>query len=647
MKKILTFFLLLFGLTSFGQLATINVGTAPNAGNGDPLRTAFIKANAAINVINVTRLYQFKSSLPTALNLKAPKLNASFTGTFSMPSPYFLNGTAVTVNGLELNILDGALVTYTELNKLVGIGTDTIATRAYARTFGGAMVALPDSDTYVNGYLSNYDGRFVDFTSSGQTQMDDKAPLVNANLTGTTNISKLQVGNSASNTKAEVDSVVIYNGKRYTFIGTDTIPDGLLNSQKVNLAGIIGNYATSVDTTYLHARIDSLVIQVNNQQTEIDALWIALNTLAGATDIQPPLFQSAEIGTFNDSIVVMIMNAGDIQQDSVPPITAFELTEDGTVFGLSSVSIGHDTVYITLDSTAIAGATYFLDYTKVHPYLQDSSANLTPNWVNKTVTNNIGFTAEYQTIYDAFTFKPTSLVANAQDVLVDSLTTYGSNYLSRMDVLLVPATSYNDGGEALMWWNDVDSTATNTTGTIWTALEGYTGDGLTDYINSYYNPDDSVNFGRNDGTVGIYLRSNIVEDDAYVFGSYQAGVGTVGFRPRKTGNLSAAWMNATTSLDGTNIITNSSGLFIVTRTLPSGAGASKVYQNGVQIDSETDASTGVPNSAMHILRRNGASSYSANQFSIFFVMDGVTDSEAAQLNRFFETYMDAIGKGVQ
>ena len=94
---------------------------------------------------------------------KAPINNATFTGTHTIPSPFTLGATSVTTNGAELNILDGALVNYQELNKLVGIGTDTIATRAYARLVGGAGT----TDTT---YLS--------------TRIDLKAPINNPNFTG-------------------------------------------------------------------------------------------------------------------------------------------------------------------------------------------------------------------------------------------------------------------------------------------------------------------------------------------------------------------------------------------------------------------------------------------------------------------------------
>jgi len=84
MKKLLTLLiLLLVGVTSYGQLDSVNIGTAANAGNGDPLRTAMIKLNAGINQQNYLNLHLL---LPA-----------------------------------EVAILDGALVSTTELNRLVGV----------------------------------------------------------------------------------------------------------------------------------------------------------------------------------------------------------------------------------------------------------------------------------------------------------------------------------------------------------------------------------------------------------------------------------------------------------------------------------------------------------------------------------------------
>ena len=58
MKKILILLILLIPFTLSAQLDTVNTGSAPDAGDGDPGRTAFTKVNVAIKTVdtNVLRL---------------------------------------------------------------------------------------------------------------------------------------------------------------------------------------------------------------------------------------------------------------------------------------------------------------------------------------------------------------------------------------------------------------------------------------------------------------------------------------------------------------------------------------------------------------------------------------------------------------
>lgn len=90
---ILTF--ILSAVICRGQaLDTVNVGAYNNDPNADKLRTSFIKTNKAIKEINRVQLYNLNSN--------------------------------------ELAILDGALVTTTELNRLVGV-TSSVQTQLNAR----------------------------------------------------------------------------------------------------------------------------------------------------------------------------------------------------------------------------------------------------------------------------------------------------------------------------------------------------------------------------------------------------------------------------------------------------------------------------------------------------------------------------------
>lgn len=124
MKKLL---LTIFGLVllSVGLMAQ-TITPVPPGGNWSTAR-GIINANDEVA----------SDSMAILQLQKAPLASPTFTGTVSLPATWRINGVTITSNGQELNVLDGALVTYQELNKLVGIGTDTIATRAYARSVGG------------------------------------------------------------------------------------------------------------------------------------------------------------------------------------------------------------------------------------------------------------------------------------------------------------------------------------------------------------------------------------------------------------------------------------------------------------------------------------------------------------------------------
>ena len=232
---------------------------------------------------------------------------------------------------------------------------------------------------------------------------------------GSTIVSDLSIGDSTSNTIAKFDSVAVFNGKLYAFVNGDTIGWGVLTADSEDITdhvimltdtthtngkhilytqwqvdSIFAGFTSGFDSVYIYAKVDSLINVVDEQQSHIDLLWAAIDSL-GLGDFHPPTFLSAEVGTFNDSILVVILNDTDVQQDSIPAVGAFTVKENGSAMGIEAIDIGNDTVYISLDTLAIEGYTYKVSYNKDfdYPQLQDSSENITPSWKNRTVTNNV------------------------------------------------------------------------------------------------------------------------------------------------------------------------------------------------------------------------------------------------------------------
>jgi hypothetical protein len=218
----------------------------------------------------------------------------------------------------------------------------------------------------------------------------------------------------------------------------------------------------------------------------------------------------------------------------------------------------------------------------------------------------------------------------------------GASVWDRMDLFYVLATK--DSVDSYINWVDpgvFNLTNPGTTTYDFVKYQGITGSG-DDYLSTNYDAaNDATNFTLNSGTVGAYSRTN-------VNGNYSP-LGIVnGNRIRI---LSRSGGNMSTYINSSNILTTATstalGLQLATRT------ASNVvenYINGASLGAGTGANNEIPAGDIYILsyNNNGTAAYFyPGQLSIVFMMNGVTDAEAAAINTIIETYMDAIGVGVQ
>lgn len=262
-----------------------------------------------------------------------------------------------------------------------------------------------------------------------------------------------------------------------------------------------------------------------------------------------------------------------------------------------------------------------------------------------TVTSPSPYCIEYQAVLAAMTTDPSNDIKDYQNTMVEALIAGG--YWARMDQLLIPATEVNTGGEALInWINPGTYDADNVDATAWTTLEGYTGDATDDYISTNFNPGDggSYNYTLDDAAIGLYLRTDLVEETGSVFGSYAGTNDRISLTPHLEDNQYLIRVNQPSSGSLAGIAGATTGLHVITRTA---SDAVSYYRNGGLVKTETDASSAIPNMELYVLRMNGAGVGSAHQFSIYFVMDGIDSTDAAALNTIFETYMDALGTGVE
>jgi hypothetical protein len=256
---------------------------------------------------------------------------------------------------------------------------------------------------------------------------------------------------------------------------------------------------------------------------------------------------------------------------------------------------------------------------------------------SKNRFEGVGYVSQYQTIYNAFTNKPSAADATKQNALVSSLVSGG--YWARIDVLYVLANHSSTGGEQRINWINPGTFnfQATTLDASWVQYEGLTGNG-TNYPDTYYNPStQATHLSKDSATLGVYIRTDS-NTDVYQIGAVD-GSNQLSFEARDTGNFYTR-INSSTALSASSA--SAVGFWLSTRT---GSTAVKCYKNGSSAGSSAAASTAVPNTTVTLFARSGGLVCS-NQVSIFMIMDGISDSDATNLTTIFETYMDAIGKGV-
>jgi hypothetical protein len=250
------------------------------------------------------------------------------------------------------------------------------------------------------------------------------------------------------------------------------------------------------------------------------------------------------------------------------------------------------------------------------------------------------YTDQYQTVLDAMTTHPTGDTLAWQNELVDSLVTFGgtTKYWNRMPWLYIFAVGTNGDNKALInWVNPGTFNAQLVNAPGWLKNSGYKSDGSTSYINTAWDPvADSSKYKRNNASIGIYVTVSAGLENSSVLGNAQNGI---------TPLYSTQWLTATINGNGPLASGQSArptGFFMVTRTART---LSTVYSNGVSRGTDASASNTLNSNDWRIL--HDWFNYSSRRVGIAFAGLSFTTKEVAQLNRFFERYMDHIGSGTQ
>ena len=188
---------------------------------------------------------------------------------------------------------------------------------------------------------------------------------------------------------------------------------------------------------------------------------------------------------------------------------------------------------------------------------------------------------------------------------------------------------------------------TNVSATSFTALEGFTSDGVADYLNTGWKPKShGVNFALNDCSYGVYSRSDIAEDGVSL-GSRKASVDDRTFLQLRTaGGLASCTINTDATILHTVFSGYSKGMYINCRTA---SNATVFYKNKRPFLTNANASSDRPDYDLALLALNTAGTialYSTKQLSIAFTGKAFTETQVGIITDACEAYMDSSNKGV-
>lgn len=384
-------------------------------------------------------------------------------------------------------------------------------------------------------------------------------------------------------------------------------------------------------TTPLQDDIDSINNVVQNIYTLLSGLGY---------DLVAPSLDSIVLGGLGPSDYIFRLYFNEqLNQDSVPSHLDFTVTENGNAFDLSSSGVSNNMVTVS-GATPAYGNTYLLSYAKGDTAIQDTAGNKVANWTGHTVVNRLPapepFCDEYQAVYDLMAVKPGLDTAVIQNIIVRSLV--DSGYWERMDWFYWLAQK--DSTASLLNWENPGAFSLTKSGVpTWTKYEGWTGDGVDAFLSTNWDAaTNAINFKQDSATIGVYVLSETSVTVPAI------GTTTTASYCMIEPLYNTSWLSA--FINGGQILVSgrstSRGLFMITRTA---SNAIEVYHNGASLGSDTDAS-GALRTDDFVILRNGTSYYTG-QVAVAFSMDGISDTEAANINTIIETGMDGIGKGVQ
>lgn len=254
-----------------------------------------------------------------------------------------------------------------------------------------------------------------------------------------------------------------------------------------------------------------------------------------------------------------------------------------------------------------------------------------------------GLCAEYEAIYATFTNPPASSIMNAQNAMWCAFVDAGIDVKFDVFYLFAQTTQV----DALLNWANLGSYDCDLpTAITFTALEGFTGNAVNQYISTNWIPSaHASNYALNDAGIGVYIRNDLAVGDAVLGGRGPDSNGRILIYPKNGSDDTFLQINSNLS-DTQALVTSGDGLFICQRT---GAATTNTYRNDATVLTGTAAAGSLPNGEQFILAYNNQGSplvHSAHQVACVWFSSALDASERTITQNAIETYMDSNGKGV-
>lgn len=241
--------------------------------------------------------------------------------------------------------------------------------------------------------------------------------------------------------------------------------------------------------------------------------------------------------------------------------------------------------------------------------------------------------SDYQAVLDRATALGYTLPSAGQQVKQNQLVVdlKAAGVWSLLDVLYVFTTDGNNDFATLNWKTPASYKISRSGTVTFTTNQGYVSNGTNGYLNTGWIPStNGVNYTLNSSSLITYMQSHVTEAK-YDLGSAQnfvGGANRISFEGDNGFGSALGSVNQTGSAlvaNGANCV----GLWHIQR---KDAANNYIFKNGVQIDTEADASNGVSNIAMYLLCLNNGGTpnfYSTRRMGMFAAGASLNGLESA------------------